>query len=269
MKLNNLVGRRFGSLVVVERANNHGAKTMWKCVCDCGRETIVDAYFLTHGKTKTCGAGVHRRSDLAGLRFGRLTVLRLDDSKPDNPMHWVCKCDCGNIKSIVGASLKNGNTKSCGCLQKEKAASQGASSKIHGKSKTRLYRVWRGMKSRVFDKNSTKYDIYGGRGIQMCDEWKNSFEAFYQWATETGYNDNLTIDRIDNNVGYNPQNCKWSTAKEQSRNRRSNIDITIGNTTKTLTEWCEIFNLSYGTVNSRYHRLLASGTLSLDNLFKG
>ena len=212
---------------------------------------------------------LNRVHDLTGQKFGRLTVIGVDTTKETRKTYWLCQCDCGKISSHRSDGLLSGRIKSCGCYKSEQDAINVSKNHKHKQSGTRLYRIWQGMKERCHNENSPNFKNWGARGIKVCDEWKNSFEAFYQWATETGYNDNLTIDRIDNNVGYNPQNCKWSTAKEQSRNRRSNIDITIGNTTKTLTEWCEIFNLSYGTVNSRYHRLLASGTLSLDNLFKG
>ena len=110
------------------------------------------------------------------------------------------------------------------------------------------------MKKRCNDKNTACYDRYGGRGIKVCEEWNNSFEPFFEWAMNNGYSEELTIDRIDNNGNYEPNNCKWSTNQEQCNNRRSNIKITIGNATKTLKEWCKIFEVDYGTVLPRYHR---------------
>ena len=120
------------------------------------------------------------------------------------------------------------------------------------------------MKGRCYNSHDPRYDRWGGRGIKVCDEWKESFEAFYSWALSSGYNDDLTIDRIDNDGDYTPENCRWATQKEQSRNRSTNINFTIGNSTRTLTEWCEIFNLDFKTVNARYQR---NGFIGIDELF--
>ena len=110
------------------------------------------------------------------------------------------------------------------------------------------------MKKRCNDKNTACYDRYGGRGIKVCEEWNSSFEPFFEWAMNNGYSEELTIDRIDNNGNYEPSNCKWSTLQEQSNNKSTNIKLTIGNATKTLAEWCRIFEVDYSTVSSRYHR---------------
>lgn len=210
-----------------------------------------------------------RVHDLTGQKFGRLTVIGLDTSKETRKTYWICQCECGKISSHRSDGLLSGHIKSCGCYKSEQDAIRVAKNHKHKQSGTRLYNIWQGMKERCHNENSPNYKNWGERGISVCDEWKNNFETFYKWALENGYSEKLSIDRIDNNKGYNPQNCKWSTVKEQCRNRRSNIDITIGNTTKTLTEWCEIFNLSYRTINMRYHRMLENGTLNLDDLFRG
>ena len=133
-------------------------------------------------------------------------------------------------------------------------------------SGTRLYMIWQGMKARCYNVHNASYHSYGGRGITICDEWKNSFESFMKWAYENGYDDSLTIDRKDNDGNYEPQNCQWATMKEQANNRRSSIKITIGNATKTLSEWCEIFEVDFNTVNARYH---AHGFIGIDDLFNG
>lgn len=124
------------------------------------------------------------------------------------------------------------------------------------------------MKGRCYNPNDPVYKNWGGRGIEVCDEWRNDFACFYKWAVENGYKEDLTIDRINNDGNYTPKNCRWASPKQQARNRRSNINITIGNTTKTLTEWCELFDLPYKTVNARYKRMINTGQISLDKLFK-
>jgi len=131
-------------------------------------------------------------------------------------------------------------------------------------SNTRLYNVWKSMKSRCFNRNDARWERYGGRGITLCDNWSEDFQAFYNWATTHGYRDDLTIDRIDNDGNYCPENCRWANNKTQCRNRISNIDITIGNSTRTLTEWCEIFCVDYKTVYARYKR---TGACGLEDLF--
>lgn len=206
--------------------------------------------------------------DLTGKRFGRLTVIGIDEGKQTRKTYWLCQCDCGKISSHRSDGLISGSIRSCGCLKNELSAERVAKNHKHKQSGTRLYHIWQGMKSRCYTKTSPDYQRWGGRGIKMCDEWRDSFESFYEWAMASGYKDTLTIDRVDNDGDYTPDNCRWTTAREQSRNRRSNIPITIGNTTKTLTEWCEIFNLDYKMVNARYKRM-EDGAISLDKLFKG
>lgn len=201
--------------------------------------------------------------DLTGKKFGRLTVLGIDD-KPGRKTYWICQCGCGNVKSVRSDSLKDGTVKSCGCLKREQDKNNLTANHSHKMSGTRLYEIWQGMKGRCYNPHDTRYDRYGGRGIAVCEEWKNDFSAFWQWAKENEYSDELTIDRIDNNGDYSPENCRWSNSREQNNNRSTNINITIGNSTRTLTQWCEIFELDTKTIFARYNR---NGFISIDDLF--
>lgn len=160
------------------------------------------------------------------------------------------RCKCGNIKEIAIYDVISGHTKSCGCIQRNYAKMR---SYTHGDTYTRLYGIWSDMKSRCHNSNQTDYARYGGRGISVCRDW-NCYENFRDWAINNGYSDNLTIDRIDVNKGYSPDNCRWATAKQQSRNKRNNIRITYKGETKVLVEWCEQLNLPYGTIEMRIHR---------------
>lgn len=165
-----------------------------------------------------------RLIDLTGQKFHRLTVLRRSEHNTNGGKpKWVCQCDCGNITEVGGCELKSGNTKSCGCWNTEVAHTQFTT---HGYSKTRLYRVWCGMKERCYNPKNKRYDDYGGRGIRVCDEWLNDFVAFREWAFENGYDENApfgqyTLDRANNNEGYYPFNCVWSTIAQQNRNKRN------------------------------------------------
>lgn len=201
--------------------------------------------------------------DLSGQRFGRLVVVGRDD-KEGNKTYFICRCDCGNMKSVRADSLKAGRIRSCGCMKKEQDRTNLTAHHSHKMSGTRLYEIWQGIKKRCYNPKDVRYDRYGGRGIRVCDEWRDDFSTFYKWAIENGYEESLTIDRIDNNGDYCPDNCRWTNKREQARNRSSNIKITIGNATKTLTEWCEIFGLDVSTIHARYNR---NGFIGIDELF--
>lgn len=184
--------------------------------------------------------------DLTGQRFGSLIVVKQNGSKGGHKL-WLCKCDCGKEKTVSGSKLREGEVKSCGCQHYLACVT-------HGQTETRLYHIWCTMKARCNRPSSKKYYRYGGRGIKLCQEW-NDFRPFMEWALSNGYSDNLSIDRIDNDAGYNPQNCRWATTKEQANNRSTNRTIIIDGERHNMGEWGEI----YGIKPSLIHKRLSYG----------
>ena len=190
--------------------------------------------------------------DLIGQRFGKLVVVKHDDSSTTRHPKWICQCDCGNTKSIHASALISGLTRSCGCLRRETMD-----------SKTRLHRIWRLMRHRAL-KHTSKSEYHFDRGITMCDEWANDFKTFKEWSLANGYDDSLSIDRIDNNNGYSPDNCRWTTAKVQANNRRNNVYITINGETLSLSLWCDKLGINRKSVSAyrRQHGISYEETIS-------
>lgn len=188
-----------------------------------------------------------RYKDITGQKFGRLTALYRLHNYHKTGTWWLCICDCGNLKEVNLRNLQNSNTKSCGCLIKA------GNHRTHDKTGTRLYQIWNGMKQRCYDKHADNYNRYGGRGIVVCDEWKDNFMSFYDWSIVNSYNDTLTIDRIDNNKGYSPNNCRWITLRQQANNRRSNTNIKYDKYNYNITQWGKILNLSHSVLSHRHH----------------
>ena len=152
--------------------------------------------------------------DLTGERFGMLTVIEYAGKDKNRHAMWKCKCDCGEIKTISSTALRDHKQESCGCSTNKFV--------IHGEYKTRLHRIWMHMKDRCYNKNNEKYKHYGGRGISVCEQWRNSYVEFSEWAKANGYADDLTIDRIDTNGNYEPNNCRWVDYTTQNNNKRNN-----------------------------------------------
>lgn len=199
--------------------------------------------------------------DLTGQRFGRLVALQ-DTGKRMEPSHlhiWLCKCDCGNYTEVNVGDLRNGTTKSCGCWRKERA---GNLNRTHGGRHERLYLVWMDMRRRCRDKKDVQYMNYGGRGIKVCDEWSD-YAAFREWALQTGYDSSAksrrcTIDRIDSDGDYCPENCRWADSITQNNNRRNNVFYTLNGKTMTAAMWARENGISN---NAIYKRIKAGWSL--------
>lgn len=187
--------------------------------------------------------------DLTGQRFGRLTVLERAENTPSGQARWLCCCNCGNLKVIRGQSLRSGITQSCGCLRQERLL---AANTTHGNSNSRLYHIWCDMKRRCTDRKGKDWSFYGARGITVCQEWNEDFAAFQEWALDNGYSDELTIDRINVDEGYSPDNCRWVDALIQSRNRRNIQTYAHKGKRQAISAWADEYGLPYGVL---YYRL--------------
>ena len=186
-----------------------------------------------------------RITNIKGKKFGRLTAIEFVEIDKFHRAIWKCMCSCGKECKVAYSSLKSGNTMSCGCIHDELFKKNRFRHDKHNLSNSRIFHIWTGMKQRCYNKNSPKFHRYGGRGISVCDEWLHDFQAFYDWSMDHGYDDDLTIDRINNNGNYDPSNCRWATRKEQTRNRSITKKISIA-------EIAEIDGISYQEAYSKY-----------------
>lgn len=221
-----MTGKKYGKLTAIE----YVGRGRWLFECECGNTTRSKATDVRSGRIRSCGC--IRNTDLTGKRFGRLTVVKRVESGNHGSSHgsrWLCVCDCGNEKVVSRCHLVGGDTRSCGCLQREH---QETGSITHGDTHEKLYGVWGAMKRRCYNSNCSSYKYYGARGIYVCDEWLNDYAAFRSWSLENGYIENdghnvLTIDRIDNDGPYAPWNCRWVDMKTQVHNRRSQREMKV------------------------------------------
>ena len=248
-----LVNERFGNLTVLEfEGMDKHHHSLWLCQCDCGNQIVVSRSHLTSGNTSSCGCRkrMTRYEDISGERFGRLTVIRFDHINVRHQSCWLCQCDCGNQIVVQASSLHSGNTASCGCYKKDRARE---TKTTHGLTGTRIYRVWQNMQNRCTNEKCEAYHRYGGRDISVCDEW-NEFENFRDWANDSGYSVELSLDRIDNDKGYSPENCRWADQRTQSNNRSSNNVVEFHGIRHTVAEWARLFRVPYTTLQSRLRK---------------
>lgn len=213
-----LTGRKFGKLTVVDQApNKEGQRgNWWNCLCDCGNAKVASAKSLNAGDTQSCGC--LNKNDLIGKVYGRLTVKAEGVEKKSKKRTWVCECSCGSTSIATTSDLVTGHTRSCGCLQKEKAKEVKTT---HGLRKHPLYGRWLAIKNRCYNPKDEYYHNYGGRGIGVCDRWRNSFPNFLKDMGDCpeGY----SIDRRDNDKDYSPENCRWVDTRTQGRNKSDTV----------------------------------------------
>lgn len=200
-------------------------------------------------------AGTTKLRDLTGQRFGRLTVIcRANDfvcSSGRKITMWHCLCDCGTEKDIASTSLINRATTSCGCWNYEQMCNKEIKHKKHGERDTVLYQRWCGMKDRCNDPKRLRYN---GRGITVCDEWKNDYMSFAEWSRNNGFREDLTLDRIDNDKGYYPENCRWTDITTQQNNKENNVRISFDGETHTQAEWSRLTGLNRYLIHDRLER---------------
>lgn len=190
--------------------------------------------------------------NMKDMIFGRLTVIERSENDKHGNTKWLCKCECGNEVVVLGHSLRQGRTRSCGCLLSE--SSKNRMTKLltkHGMASTKIYKVYVSMRERCEKPSSSEYHRYGGRGIRVCDEWKDDRTSFFEWALTNGYKEGLEIDRINNDGNYEPSNCRWVTSLKNSNNTSRNVFLEFNGETHTMAEWSRILGISVSTLYSR------------------
>lgn len=282
VKLNNdesYLGKVYGNDKIVDFKKSSAGDCEWICECQlCGNTHIRIPYELKSRTAPRCkcqvGGVVYEK--LIGEKKNFLTVISVLRKTGEKSM-LVCKCDCGKIKKIQPYAWQSGEVKSCGCRHDELLST-------HGLSKTRIYRIWRGMNARCYSEKSVAYEYYGGRGIKICDEWigESGLFAFFDWAMNNGYSDELSIDRIDSNGNYCPANCRWADDKAQASNRRKRgtqktavvkrrVFWEIDGITRPAKEWCDEYGVSTEFVRYRMNvlRMSAKEALTLPKKTEG
>lgn len=202
------------------------------------------------------------KNNLTGNRYGRLIVLKENGKTNHGDLRWLCKCDCGNIKTITGTKLKSGWTKSCGCLQKEIARKHMLK---HGLSDSRLYSIWENMKERCYRPSNNRYYRYGARGIKVCKEWLD-FEKFAEWANKNGYKDGLSIERVDIDGNYEPNNCCWIPLKEQTQNRENTVWIYYQGKRFCMSQFAKDMGVSINVIRNRIKHGLSGDEMAKEFL---
>lgn len=251
------IGNTYGEWRVLSVEPGKG----WLCECgDCGRQVWKSARQVFEHKASRClckfSYGKYDGLDWVGKRYDHIEIVE-PYNKATKTFH--CRCDCGYEKDVRAYDLDRGSITSCG---RKECFWHGVNSRsAFGMTRSRIYRIWCGMKRRCYDENSAPYKDYGGRGITICDEWRESYLTFAAWAMENGYQDDLSIDRIDVNGNYCPENCRWVTMQEQAKNKRPYSELPakkrwgekweINGETKFASEWCEEYGISYATVQYR------------------
>ena len=253
MALIDLTGQRFGKLLVKEYIYSKNKKKYWRCLCDCGKESIVSTSNLRKKKRGITSCGCSRMIDITGQRFERLVVEGPSHQQEGGTWHWKCICDCGNTLTVNGTCLRNGNTKSCGCLMKELMSKR---FRKNGVSRTRIGNIHHGIMRRCYNPKDKDYPHYGGRGIEVCIDW-HDIVTFYKWAEEH-YTAGLTIERINNDGNYCPENCKWIPREEQAKNRSNNHPITFNGETKLVKDWADLLEMKPYII---YNRLRKNWTI--------
>jgi hypothetical protein len=195
--------------------------------------------------------------DMTGMKFGKWTVIELAEPLKDyrgyNVHRWKCRCECGNVRDVIGTTLRSGASVSCGCHVGHRADKARELFSTHGESKTRLYKIWNYMRKRCNNPNVQNYSDYGGRGIKVCDEWNESYETFRDWSIAHGYDDTLSIDRIDVNGNYEPKNCRWATWTEQANNRTNTRYLTYKGKTMSVSDWAKELGMPYKKLYKRVY----------------
>lgn len=251
-----LTGMKFSRLTVLKQSPRKDSRPVWECKCECGSKVLVSTSALRTGNTKSCGcariiANKNRCIDLTGKTFGKwMVVCRAENI--GRRTFWLCECECGGKRPVQADSLSGGISTNCGCERNKKTISRNTTHGMYGRPERN---VWQQMIGRCTNKNDESYKNYGGRGIKVCDKWRNDFLAFLKDMGPRPF-DGAQIDRFPNNNGnYEPGNCRWTTRKNNLRNTRKNRFLEFDGKRLTVAEWSEVTGISQSAIYSRLDKM--------------
>ena len=248
-----LTGQRFNRLVVIHECGRKNGHVAWLCKCDCGNELVVSSANLRSWNTQSCGCLKPEKVDLTDQRFNRLVVIRECGRTKNGCVAWLCRCDCGNELVVSGSSLRNSHTQSCGCLFRERITT-------HDCTHEPWYPTYKAMMKRCGHwegASERQLNNYRDKGIEVCHLWQKSPRAFGDWLMAHGWRKGLQIDRIDNNHGYSPENCRVVTPKENTNNRRNTTRLDDGTSLAMFCASIGIETCEGGGHTPKYGRILA------------